>query len=343
MKGTIRVLVAGIGGASLGTELLKCLSAAGGYTVFGCDISNLAFGHFQGDTSETFVVPRDGYTDAVLDLCQGHGIHAVIPGAEEPLILLNGARPEFDRAGVQVICNDPEVILICTDKGRLLRRLEELDIPIPWTIEVESESEDITVPSYPCIIKPGTGSGGSALTFIATTSEELQLFIRIVRAARRKPVVQEYVSHEEGEFTIGVLSAPKGPVIGSIALKRLFHTKLSVSYETKAGLISSGYSQGFIDDFPSLRAQAELIAGDLGSDGPINIQGRVRDGILLPFEINPRFSASTYLRTLAGFNEVDLYLRRVFSRQQSAPPQVRPGYYLRSLTETFVDLQGIGS
>ncbi|MBF0103086.1 MAG: hypothetical protein HQK77_19480, partial [Desulfobacterales bacterium] len=51
-----KVMIAGIGGASLGTELLKCLEAAGGYTIFGCDISPLAYGHYMSGFERTYVV-----------------------------------------------------------------------------------------------------------------------------------------------------------------------------------------------------------------------------------------------------------------------------------------------
>ncbi len=47
-----RILVAGIGGASLGTEILKCLRDAGTYEVFGCDISEHAYGHYQEEAED---------------------------------------------------------------------------------------------------------------------------------------------------------------------------------------------------------------------------------------------------------------------------------------------------
>jgi carbamoyl-phosphate synthase large subunit len=70
--------------------------------------------------------------------------------------------------------------------------------------------------------------------------------------------------------------------------------------------------------------------------GPINVQGRVRKGQLLPFEINPRFSASSYLRALAGVNEVDIYLQYLANGALPAELERRSGLYLRSLNETFV-------
>jgi carbamoyl-phosphate synthase large subunit len=132
------------------------------------------------------------------------------------------------------------------------------------------------------------------------------------------------------------LSLPNKQIAGSIALRRELNAKLSVAYRGRGGIVSSGYSQGYIDQFPDLCRQAELIARAVGSRGPINIQVRVRNDQILPFEINPRFSASTYLRALAGFNEVDILLRYLHRGEIAEKPAIRPGWYLRSLTEQFV-------
>ena len=66
-------------------------------------------------------------------------------------------------------------------------------------------------------------------------------------------------------------------------------------------------------------SQCEALARKLGSRGPLNVQGRLRDGVFLPFEVNPRFSASTYLRALAGVNELAIYLRNVCGRGNAGP------------------------
>ena len=338
-----RVLVAGIGGASLGTEILKALRDASIYTTFGCDISEYAYGHYQEGIAETFVVRRNQYIESVLELCVSHRIRAVIPGGEEPLALLSRAAEDFQKLGVHIATNSPEVIAICSDKKRLFEQLRDLGLPMPWTIAVEDvrEFEKLEEVPCPCVIKPTTGSGGSSLAFLASNREEATLFIRYLLNNGRAALVQEYIPLSEGEFTVGVLSLPNGRLVGSVAMRRFFHVKLSVSIKTETGLISSGYSQGLIDEFPEVRAQAEKIAEAMGSVGPMNIQGRVREGILLPFEINPRFSASTYLRALAGFNEIDMYLRHVLLEEYPVAPSIRPGYYLRSLSETRVDKGGL--
>lgn len=332
------MLIAGIGGASLGTELLKCLAAAGGYTIYGCDISPLAFGHYQGIAKETFVVPKNGYAEAVLGLCMPLGISVVIPGAEEPLALLTEEATRFAESGIALAANNREIVACCTDKRLLSTRLDAADIPHPKTVSVSmfGEIEAVRGLPMPCVVKPATASGGSSQVSLATDYSEAQGFVEILLRSGRTAVIQEYLPLDEGEFTIGVLSLLDGQVAGSTAMQRLFPSKLSVLVSTATGLVSTGYSQGIIDDFPDMRHQAESIASALGSTGPLNVQGRVSSGVLIPFEINPRFSASTYLRAMAGFNEVDLYVRHITGGKIPPRQPLRAGYYLRSLTECYV-------
>ncbi|MDA4122205.1 MAG: ATP-grasp domain-containing protein [Thaumarchaeota archaeon] len=340
-KGSIPVLVAGIGGASLGTEVIKSLMQAGIYSVFGCDISPYAFGHYQGGIAGSLVVKRENYAESLLDLCTSHEIRVVIPGGEEPASLLSESASLFREAGIHLAMNSQDVVAVSSDKKRLFERLKELGIPIPLTVAVSDMAEYSVAPSYPVVIKPTTGSGGSSLVFIASNPDEERWFVKYLLNNGRTALVQEYIAPDEGEFTVGVLSLPDRRVVGSVAMRRLFNAKLSVLIKTEAGVISSGYSQGLIDDFPEVQARAEEIAKKSGSVGPMNIQGRVRDGVLIPFEINARFSASTYLRAMAGFNEVDLYLRHVLLGEHPAAPRIRPGYYLRSLSEVAVGKEEI--
>lgn len=335
MTDGIRVLVAGIGGASLGTEVLKCLILANRYEVFGCDISPLAFGHYDNGFARTFVVDRDDYVVSLLRVCQSERVRFIIPGGEEPLDLLSRHQPLLARAGVTLAANTPTIMRTFTDKETTFSTLANLGFRVPRTVCVDSPDRVAEIP-YPCVVKPAVGTGGSSNVFLAADPDEAALYVTYLLRNGKKALMQEYIPEREGEFTVGVLSLPDARVVGSIALRRTFHNKLSVQSRTATGLISSGSSQGLIDHFPSVQATAEAIARKVGSEGPLNIQGRVRDGEFIPFEINPRFSASAYLRALAGFNEVDLYLRYLLGEESIPDPVIRPGYYLRSFSEVYV-------
>lgn len=331
----LRVMIAGIGGASLGTELLKCLRLAGGYHVFGCDISSTAYGMYEPGFERTFLVDRTRYIESVIKACKEADAAWIVPGGEQPMKLLAGESKRLEAAGIRLVANDADVIRLCSDKAATFEKLAAMGVRIPRTAPVSS-LDDLRAVGMPCIVKPATGSGGSTMVFFAVDEHEAKTYADYIWRSGNRPIVQEYIPHDEGEFTIGVLSLPDGSIAGSIALRRNLDSKLSVMSRGRGGLISSGYSQGYIGDFPAIRSQAEHIAKALGSRGAMNIQGRVRGGSLIPFEINPRLSASTYLRALAGFNEVDALLRFLAFGERPRFAAVREGWYLRSLTEMYV-------
>lgn len=342
MSRKLTVLIAGIGGASLGTEILKCLLLAGRYEVYGCDISPLAFGHYQHGFRGTLLVDRDDYVGSVLRVCAETGAQYVIPGGEEPMVLLAREGERLAAAGVGFAGNDPAVVTRFSDKRLTFETLAQMGIQTPITLTVK-EPRDLDPMRYPCVVKPATGSGGSTFVFLAGDREEALLYVSYLTRNGSTAIVQEYLPEDEGEFTIGVLSLPDRRVAGSVAMRRLFNSKLSVLHRGRLGLISTGYSQGYIDEYKTWRETAERIAVAIGSAGPINLQGRVRRGAFVPFEINPRFSASTYLRAMAGFNEVDVFLQFLATGHVNQASPLRPGYYLRSLTETYVPPEGVRS
>ena len=331
----LHVMIAGIGGASLGTEICKALRLAGNYHVYGCDVSPTAYGLYEPAFDETFRVDRGNYVPSVIAACREAGADWLIPGGEQPTALLSAASTELAQAGIRLLANDAGIIAAFSDKRRTFELLAEAGFSIPRTTPIASE-QDIERIGLPCIVKPATGSGGSASVFFAISANEAMIYAEFIRRSGSAPIAQEYVDDKEGEFTIGVLSLPDGRVAGSVALRRVLDAKLSVAYRGRGGLVSTGYSQGHIGDYPDLCAQAERIAQIIGSRGPINVQARVRDGALLPFEINPRFSASTYLRALAGFNEIDMLVHYLSTGEMPSRPALKTGWYLRSLTERYV-------
>jgi carbamoyl-phosphate synthase large subunit len=336
-----RILVAGIAGASLGTEIAKSLHHAGGYDILGCDISPLAFGHYDHNFGSTYVIGRESYIADLLELCASKHVDCVIPGGDEPAVLIGRDVQRFADAGIRVCQNNPALIERLSHKGECFKALADIGIrtPITRTIEIPADLDGVPMP---CIVKPAVASGGSAFVFFAKDHDEANLYCAYLRNNGRIPVAQEYLSEENGEFTVGVLSMPDGSCAGAIALKRAFNSKLSVSMRGDRFLISSGYSQGRIDEYSDICATATVIAKRLGSTGPLNIQGRLSSaGIFMPFEINPRFSASTFLRTLAGFNEVDFFTRNALGLEPRTTLNVQPGWYLRTLSEVAVPLSRV--
>jgi len=334
------VLIAGVGGASLGTEIFKSLRHSRNYNVFGADISPYAYGLYQEGFVKTYVVDRKKYVQNILDICKKEKIDAIIPGGEEPLQLLCNHKDLFAKEGVLLAINSKKVIELCTDKIETFDYLSNQGIPVPITKLID-DVKDLNSLDYPCIIKPSTGSGGSVFAYLAEDAEEALLYISYLKKRGIKAVTQEYIPDDEGEYTVGVLSLPNAKLVGSIALKRFFNSKLSYLLKYDDRIISSGYSQGLIDDFKNVRMQAEEFALKINNCGPLNIQGRLKNGVFYPFELNARFSASTYLRAMAGFNEVDIFLQFIFEHKYTVPKNIKYGYYFRSLEEKYISYEEI--
>jgi carbamoyl-phosphate synthase large subunit len=161
-------------------------------------------------------------------------------------------------------------------------------------------------------------------------------------------MVQEYVGTADEEYTVGVLSDLNGNFINSIAVKRLMSGQLNIRSSVtnrstrqdlgKKLVISSGVSQGHVGKFPIVTSQCEDIARQLGSTGPLNIQCRLVKGEVKVFEINPRFSGTTSLRAMVGFNEPDLLIRKHLFNEEIEPSfRFDSGLIIRSLQENRVN------
>ena len=89
-------MIAGVGGASLGTEIYKSLQLAGGYEIYGCDVSKTAFGPYEQGFAKSYRVTRNNYVGDVLTACLDAGVAFLI--GEQPTILLGAASPSRKRS-----------------------------------------------------------------------------------------------------------------------------------------------------------------------------------------------------------------------------------------------------
>jgi carbamoyl-phosphate synthase large subunit len=246
------------------------------------------------------------------------------------------------------LANDAAVIATCLDKGATAAAVARAGLRAPRTAACRTVGEALSAAGgagipYPVVLKPTRG-GGSADVFVAQDEEELRFHATRLLRGGGPAVVQEYVGDASREFTVGVMHAPDGALLGSVALRRELSSLLSVRSRVpnRTGraelggelVISSGFSQGEVDDFAEVRAQAERLAQALGSRGPLNVQGRLAGEDLVVFEVNPRFSGTEAMRAMAGWNGpealVDWHLG---ARPRLACFRARSRFYVRTLIE----------
>jgi len=127
------------------------------------------------------------------------------------------------------------------------------------------------------------------------------------------------------EYTVGVVMATDGDFMGSISIQR----------ELKGGF---SYRM-IVDDFSEVRKNAEAIAEKLGARGSINVQCFMTDKGIITFEINPRFSGTTPIRSACGFNEVDAVIHNFLFGEKTNLDFKKGILVIRYLNEMYINVK----
>lgn len=319
------ILITAIGGGGHGEQILKAIRLAKGdrYHVVGADANPSCPQFALCDESITLPLASDpSYVDYLLTACRQYKIRALFHGCEPELKLFAAQRERIEREGIFLPVNPLSVIQICMNKEETNRQLEGLGFKPPCFTRIFSKETLKLIDWFPVVVKPSVGSGGSANVYIAQNTTELlglsdYLGLEVITD---NFLVQEYVGKPEDEYTVGVLHDMDGNYLNAIAVRRLLsgqlNIRMSVPNRTSRNdlgeklVISSGVSHGYVGRFPVVTDQCRDIAKAIGAKGPINIQCRLVDGEVKVFEINPRFSGTTSLRAMVGYNEPDILIRK---------------------------------
>jgi carbamoyl-phosphate synthase large subunit len=308
----INVLVTGIGGFSHGSSIVKALIGSSlPLDILGTDMSPRLINASPLKKKE--LVPRagdDGYIEKIIELIKSYSIDCIFTGTEHELLKVSQHRKELEACNVKVFLNNEDVISLCKNKLSCNQKLTDLGFNVPKTVVIETEEDNEAIDFFPVIIKPYIDSGASLNIFGADDREDLYTFTRYLLNKKLSIIAQEYLPYNNNEYTVGVTSLLDEPtVVSSIALRKFIEGP--TRYINRDSIvISSGNSQGEFLEFKDIRNVCEKIAASIGSRGPLNIQLRVVEGKVIPFEINPRFSGTTSARALNGYNDPEFYIRK---------------------------------
>ncbi len=320
----LTVLITGVGSCSTGEQVWKALSLGSRrYRLVAANTDPARA--VIAPISSRVELPRasdPGYLRALARAADQAGARFLVPGSDAELARVALGREELAGLTSAVpLANGAATIALCGDKGATAAALARAGFRSPRTAGCDDAARageaaaSAGIP-FPVVVKPRRSSGGSVDVYLAQDADELRFFAGYVhRNGGGALLVQEYVGTPDDEYTVGVLSTPDGAVAGSFALRRdltsVLSTRLRVPNRTgRAELgthlaISTGVTQGSVDAFRDVCVAAERIAAAVGSTGPLNVQGRLVDGELVVFEINPRFSGTEAMRAMAGWNQAE--------------------------------------
>lgn len=345
----INVLITAMGGGGHGEQILKALKQVDhdDYVIFGAD-ANENCPQFKM-VKKSFVLPKASdpdYLATVLDICKQYDIQALFHGCEPELKLFSKNREKIEGEGIFLPINPQKVIDICMDKLKTAEFLKKIGFHPPEFVSVKNKDDIENIDFYPVVIKPSIGGGGSANCYIAQNSKQLFALSDYLGLDDEKQefIIQEYVGTPEEEYTVGVLHDMDGHFINSIGIRRelksMLNVRLTVQNKTNKKelghnlVISSGVSHGYVDKFEEVTSQCEQIAKALGVKGAVNVQCRFVKGKIKVFEINPRFSGTTSIRAMMGYNEPDVLMRKhLLGENIPRHFEYESGLVLRSLIE----------
>lgn len=350
------ILITGIGGGGHGEQILKALKLVkkNRYFIVGADANSHCAQFSMVDAHSILPLANDpAYIDALLSLCNKYKVKALFHGCEPELKQLSQNRDIIEKEGIFLPINPTPVIDLCMNKELTNDKLSSLGFPSPKFQKISTKNELSKIDWFPVVVKPSVGGGGSANVYIAQNSKELLGLADYLglESTEGSFFIQEYVGTPDDEYTVGVLHDMDGNYINSIAVRRLLlgplNIRMSVPNRTdrfelgKKLVVSSGVSHGYIGKFEAVTSQCREIAKAIGARGPINIQCRFVDGIVKVFEINPRFSGTTSLRAMVGYNEPEVLMNKhLFSEDVEVDFPFEESLILRTLVENKEQIKG---
>lgn len=317
----MKILVTGAG-ALLGQGIIRALQQSGrdDLQIITADPSPLSAGLYW--TEQRYLIPKAADPDfsaRVEGLVDRLRPDLLIPGTDVELMPLALQREHLEsRYGVKVIVASPRVIEIADDKYKTFEFFRAHGFDAPESCLPGGEQALAAQTGFPLIVKPRNGARSIGLHKVRDM-EELQRAIR----STKDPVIQECVGDDDQEYTAGTLCFG-GECRAAIVMRR--------------DLRDGNTYRAYVDQDPVLTQTVRRFAEVLGARGPANFQFRIgRNGQPKVFEINARFSGTTPLRALAGFNEVEMCVRHLVDGAELEQPPVRNVTILRHWSETVID------
>lgn len=323
----VKVLVTGAG-ALLGQGIIKSLQRSSlEVRIVAADPNPLSAGLFWVDEAYLIrMANAPDYLDRLAEVVAAARPDIVIPGTDVELPILASNREQLEREfGTRVLVSDPRVVAIADDKFLTFEFLREAGLMPPASAVPEnSEALELLIESvgFPLVVKPRIGARSVGVSLVSTPRE-----LEEAIAGRDGLVVQECVAGDQDEYTASVLVFDGVPQ-ASIVMRR--------------DLRDGNTYRAFTGAYPELNRQVKALGAALRPYGPANFQFRLdNQGRARVFEINGRFSGTTPLRALVGFNEVEMCIRHILFGQPIVEPDIRDATILRYWSETLVDASEI--
>jgi carbamoyl-phosphate synthase large subunit len=291
----ITVLVTGVGGPT-GQGVLQSLHAIKNRPkIIASDISTAAAGYFWGDKS--FVISHssreENYLKCIKRICNKHKVRVIFPGSDGEARILANNSSKLNNIN---LATSSKIIWNSTGDKLLISRLcSKLKVSSPRThpLSIPNAKKLLKKTCLPVTIKQRIGSGSRGIEIISNFKD----IVKIVKKNKSNYIVQEYLPVENNEYTVGTYfdlfsNDHSNPIM--IAYKRVLYHGNTISAET-------------VNAKP-FKKSIQKIGKYLKIKGYTNFQFIMKNNTPLLTDINSRFSSSTSMSLILGFNWIETYL-----------------------------------
>ena len=325
----MRVTVAILGAGSLiGQGLIKALKLSNLPTrLVALDFFPHAVGLYWADAAHMLPdvlspsVGEEDYVQRLIEILRSEGVQVLLIAVDFEVMRLARHRPRIEAAtGCTVVVSSPRVAEIADDKWATAQFLVAHGLPAPRSA-IERSAIDALAREvgYPLIVKPRRGARSRGMSEVREPSQ----LTSALALAGPDPIAQEAVGTVATEYTCGAIILD-GACQGTIVMRR--------------DLRDGNTFRAYLDEEPpaELEALVARTAMALQPFGPVNIQLRVGPRGPAIFEMNARFSGTTAIRALVGFNEAEALVRWTAFGERLPLIRQRSGVVLRYWQEQFV-------
>lgn len=317
----MKILVTGAG-AVLGQAVIKSIKSSSlKATIIAVDPSPLAVGLYW--TDKHYLVPMANdpeYIDKIFEIIDIEKPDIILIGTDVELFIFSDYRDKIEKEyGTKVLVSPRSVIEIADDKWLTYEFLKNNGFDYPESCLPGDEKELIDKVGFPLIVKPRVGARSVGVSKVNNINE-LQKALSEVE----NPIIQECVGTEDDEYTAGVV---------------VFDRKAKTSIVMKRDLRDGNTFRAYAEPYSDVNKYIEKVAEKLNVYGPANIQYRISEDKVKIFEINSRFSGTTYFRALSNLNEVEMCLEYLLGNKEILQPEIKHVKILRYYDEIVIPIE----
>jgi predicted ATP-grasp superfamily ATP-dependent carboligase len=161
-------------------------------------------------TTDNLVYPSpsstpDSFVNMLVNIAKQEKYDLIIPTRDETTLLLSKHRSAFPDY-TKLFVAEHSTLCQLSDKGKTMRLADRFDVPTPTTYYIDENGVDPIKESlnYPVLVKPRRSSGSRGIQYVHSEADLAQKY-REVCTKYDNPIIQEYINHEGGHYSVGTL------------------------------------------------------------------------------------------------------------------------------------------